>query len=188
MPHSQFKNLPDVTKNTVVILKIPQVYLEAETKNKYRIPTGTIGLVIDFNTKTKEGIVIFEGRNFTVRFPVTPEDHHIEWYIVVSTHEEALKRGGLEESELERVDQNGNSFSNIQMPAVRKVFPPMTAQSIVSVQPMSLPTGLLFYTEQKYGTTTKQANAKSRHNTKRNVIRNLATHQAKAWSPKGFKK
>lgn len=42
-------------------------------------------------------------------------------------------------------------FTNVAFPIVRKVFAGLIANEIVSVQPMSLPAGLLFYLDYTYG-------------------------------------
>lgn len=42
-------------------------------------------------------------------------------------------------------------FSNVAFPIVRRVFAGLIANELVSVQPMSLPTGLLFYLDYTYG-------------------------------------
>lgn len=44
-----------------------------------------------------------------------------------------------------------NPFSNFHMPVVKRVFPSLIAQEIVSTQPMSLPSGLLFHLDYTYG-------------------------------------
>jgi len=43
-------------------------------------------------------------------------------------------------------------FSNIAFPIVRRVFGGLVANELVSIQPMSLPSGLLFYLDYTYGT------------------------------------
>jgi len=43
-------------------------------------------------------------------------------------------------------------FQNIAFPIVRRVFGGLVANELVSVQPMSLPSGLLFYLDYTYGT------------------------------------
>ena len=45
-------------------------------------------------------------------------------------------------------------FGRVAFPAIRRVFPNILANEIVSVQPMSLPTGLLFYLDHSYGLKT----------------------------------
>jgi len=45
-----------------------------------------------------------------------------------------------------------NGFSNIAFPIVRRVFGGLVANDLVSIQPMSLPSGLLFYLDYTYGT------------------------------------
>ena len=42
-------------------------------------------------------------------------------------------------------------FTNVAFPIVRRVFAGLVANEIVSVQPMSLPSGLLFYLDYTYG-------------------------------------
>ncbi|MBT7564142.1 MAG: hypothetical protein HN621_05600 [Porticoccaceae bacterium] len=44
-------------------------------------------------------------------------------------------------------------FQNVAFPIVRRVFGGLVANDIVSIQPMSLPSGLLFYLDYTYGTT-----------------------------------
>jgi hypothetical protein len=47
---------------------------------------------------------------------------------------------------------NINGFTNIAFPIVRRVFGGLVANELVSIQPMSLPSGLLFYLDYTYGT------------------------------------
>ena len=44
-----------------------------------------------------------------------------------------------------------DGFSNIAFPIVRRVFGGLVANDLVSIQPMSLPSGLLFYLDYSYG-------------------------------------
>jgi hypothetical protein len=53
--------------------------------------------------------------------------------------------GGLSDSG----DMRG--FSNVAFPIVRRVFGGLVANELVSIQPMSLPSGLLFYLDYTYG-------------------------------------
>jgi len=45
-------------------------------------------------------------------------------------------------------------WSGVALPLVRRIFGEIAAQDFVSVQPMNLPSGLVFYLDFKYGTTT----------------------------------
>ena len=45
----------------------------------------------------------------------------------------------------------GEQWAGVALPLVRKVFSQIVAQDFVSVQPMSLPSGLVFYLDFKYG-------------------------------------
>jgi hypothetical protein len=48
-------------------------------------------------------------------------------------------------------------FTNIAFPIVRRVFGGLVANELVSIQPMSLPSGLLFYLDYTYGTDVGNA-------------------------------
>jgi len=47
-------------------------------------------------------------------------------------------------------------FSNIAFPIVRRVFGGLVSNELVSIQPMSLPSGLIFYLDYTYGTNVGQ--------------------------------
>ena len=49
---------------------------------------------------------------------------------------------------------NSEEWSGVALPLVRRIFGEIAAQDFVSVQPMNLPSGLVFYLDFKYGTTT----------------------------------
>ena len=48
---------------------------------------------------------------------------------------------------------NQEEWSGVALPLVRRIFGELAAQEFVSVQPMNLPSGLIFYLDFKYGTT-----------------------------------
>ena len=48
---------------------------------------------------------------------------------------------------------NGYQWAGIALPMVRKIFGQVVAKEFVSVQPMQMPTGLIFYLDFQYGTT-----------------------------------
>ena len=50
-------------------------------------------------------------------------------------------------------------FQNIAFPIVRRVFGGLVANELVSIQPMSLPSGLLFYLDYTYGSAVGGADA-----------------------------
>jgi hypothetical protein len=52
-------------------------------------------------------------------------------------------------------------FSNIAFPIVRRVFGGLVANELVSIQPMSLPSGLIFYLDYSYGTNVGGTDANS---------------------------
>ena len=64
----------------------------------------------------------------------------------------------LENQAAELLRESNNSgdvggFTNIAFPIVRRVFGGLVANELVSIQPMSLPSGLLFYLDYTYGTS-----------------------------------
>ena len=48
----------------------------------------------------------------------------------------------------------GEQWAGVALPLVRKVFAQISAKDFLSVQPMNLPSGLVFYLDFKYGTNT----------------------------------
>ena len=52
-------------------------------------------------------------------------------------------------------------FSNIAFPIVRRVFGGLVANELVSIQPMSLPSGLIFYLDYTYGSNVGQPSGAS---------------------------
>jgi len=55
--------------------------------------------------------------------------------------------------------QDIRGFTNIAFPIVRRVFGGLVANELVSIQPMSLPSGLLFYLDYTYGSPQGTLNA-----------------------------
>ena len=49
---------------------------------------------------------------------------------------------------------SSEEWSGVALPLVRRIFGEIAAQDFVSVQPMNLPSGLVFYLDFKYGKTT----------------------------------
>jgi len=50
---------------------------------------------------------------------------------------------------------NSENWAGVALPLVRRVFGEIAAKEFVSVQPMNLPSGLVFYLDFKYGTNVK---------------------------------
>ena len=55
----------------------------------------------------------------------------------------------------------GAQWAGVALPLVRKVFGQIAAKEFVSVQPMNLPSGLVFYLDFQYGTTKEPFTASS---------------------------
>jgi hypothetical protein len=58
----------------------------------------------------------------------------------------------IDESSSTSTAANSEEWSGVALPLVRKIFGELAAQEFVSVQPMNLPSGLIFYLDFKYGT------------------------------------
>jgi len=58
-----------------------------------------------------------------------------------------------ENSKTNAAGTSGENWAGVALPLVRKVFGSIAAKNFVSVQPMNLPAGLVFYMDFKYGTT-----------------------------------
>jgi len=58
----------------------------------------------------------------------------------------------LDEATRTGTTANSEQWAGVALPLVRRVFGEIAAQNFVSVQPMNLPSGLVFYLDYKYGT------------------------------------
>ena len=58
----------------------------------------------------------------------------------------------IDEASATGTSANSEEWSGVALPLVRKIFGELAAQEFVSVQPMNLPSGLIFYLDFKYGT------------------------------------
>jgi len=60
--------------------------------------------------------------------------------------------------------QNSEQWSGVALPLVRRVFAEIAAKDFVSVQPMNLPSGLVFYMDFKYGSAQAGFNSSTAGN------------------------
>ena len=58
----------------------------------------------------------------------------------------------IDESARTGTSSNSEEWSGVALPLVRRIFGELAAQDFVSVQPMNLPSGLIFFLDFKYGT------------------------------------
>ena len=58
----------------------------------------------------------------------------------------------IDEASKTSTESNKEEWSGVALPLVRRIFGELAAQDFVSVQPMNLPSGLIFYLDFKYGT------------------------------------
>lgn len=60
----------------------------------------------------------------------------------------------IEESSMTGTSSNSEQWAGVALPLVRRVFAEIAAKEFVSVQPMNLPSGLVFYLDFKYGSNS----------------------------------
>jgi len=58
----------------------------------------------------------------------------------------------IDEASKTGTGDNNEQWAGVALPLVRRIFAEIAAQDFVSVQPMNLPSGLVFYLDFKYGT------------------------------------
>lgn len=78
----------------------------------------------------------------------------------------------------------GEQWAGVALPLVRKIFAEISSKEFVSVQPMSLPAGLVFYLEFKYGTqqpSIDTLNSGSRFNPKNSMYGTTDTKDVDAF-------
>jgi len=63
----------------------------------------------------------------------------------------------LDEATSTGTSANSEQWAGVALPLVRRVFAEISAKEFVSVQPMNLPSGLIFYLDFKYGTNVPTA-------------------------------
>tara|TARA_Y100001937_G_scaffold37674_1_gene53743 strand:+ start:1381 stop:3033 length:1653 start_codon:yes stop_codon:yes gene_type:complete len=63
----------------------------------------------------------------------------------------------IDEASRTGTSANSEEWSGVALPLVRRIFGELAAQEFVSVQPMNLPSGLIFYLDFKYGTAQTDA-------------------------------
>ena len=64
------------------------------------------------------------------------------------------------------IASNSEQWSGVALPLVRRVFAEIAAKDFVSVQPMNLPSGLVFFMDFKYATANSAFNATTTNNDK----------------------
>lgn len=83
-----------------------------------------------------------------------------------------LKRawtGGLLNESTTMASGDIEGFATVAFPMVRRVFANLVANDLVAVQPMSLPNGLIFFLDFKYGTANNTAGGPSQYSTTESI-------------------
>lgn len=79
------------------------------------------------------------------------EDERLTLAILIENQAKQL----LKEASATGTAVNSEEWSSVALPLVRRVFANISAKNFVSVQPMTLPSGLVFWLEFKYGTSKR---------------------------------
>ena len=77
------------------------------------------------------------------------QDHQVNGMAVLLENQ---ARQLIDEASRTGTSANSEEWSGVALPLVRRIFGELAAQEFVSVQPMNLPSGLIFYLDFKYGT------------------------------------
>jgi len=86
------------------------------------------------------------------------QDHQVNGMAVLLENQ---ARQLIDEASRTGTSANSEEWSGVALPLVRRIFGELAAQEFVSVQPMNLPSGLIFYLDFKYGTA--QTDAHTQH-------------------------
>ena len=70
----------------------------------------------------------------------------------------------LDEATATGTSTSSEQWAGVALPLVRRVFAEIAAKEFVSVQPMNLPSGLIFYLDFKYGTTAPNQDLRNFNN------------------------
>jgi hypothetical protein len=70
----------------------------------------------------------------------------------------------LDEATTTGTSTSSEQWAGVALPLVRRVFAEIAAKEFVSVQPMNLPSGLIFYLDFKYGTTAPGSDLRNLNN------------------------
>jgi hypothetical protein len=76
----------------------------------------------------------------------------------------------IQESSAVGTDTNAEQWAGVALPLVRRIFAEIAAKEFVSVQPMNLPSGLVFYLDFKYGTAQPGFNASTTSRSSRSAF------------------
>ena len=76
----------------------------------------------------------------------------------------------IDESSRTGTSGNSEEWSGVALPLVRRIFAEIAAKDFVSVQPMNLPSGLIFYLDYKYGTTVADFKTSQGHDSQKDSV------------------
>ena len=76
----------------------------------------------------------------------------------------------IQESSAVGTDTNAEQWAGVALPLVRRIFAEIAAKEFVSVQPMNLPSGLVFYLDFKYGTAQPGFNSSTTSRSSRSAF------------------
>jgi hypothetical protein len=91
----------------------------------------------------------------------------------------------IEESNRTGTAAGSEEWAGVALPLVRRIFSEIAAKDFVSVQPMNLPSGLVFYLDFKYGTAQPGFTANAGKDTQADSVFGVTGKEAKDADPSG---
>ena len=91
----------------------------------------------------------------------------------------------IEESNRTGTAAGSEEWAGVALPLVRRIFSEIAAKDFVSVQPMNLPSGLVFYLDFKYGTAQPGFTANQGKDTQADSVFGITGKDAKDADPSG---
>jgi hypothetical protein len=91
----------------------------------------------------------------------------------------------IDESNRTGTAAGSEEWAGVALPLVRRIFSEIAAKDFVSVQPMNLPSGLVFYLDFKYGTSQPGFTANAGRTTQADSVFGVTGKEAKDADPEG---
>lgn len=91
----------------------------------------------------------------------------------------------LDETTRTGLQANSEEWAGVALPLVRRIFAEIAAKDFVSVQPMSLPSGLVFFLDFKYGTAQPNFTIDSGKDSQADSVFGITGKDAKGVDPSG---
>jgi len=107
----------------------------------------------DTSRKTEVKALVNKWTNTHLLDGLKPKEKEVMAIMLESQRKQLIKEGSANSGGAGTTGGGGfEQWTGVALPLVRRVFGEIAAKEFVSVQPMNLPSGLVFYLDFKYGT------------------------------------